>query len=130
MFPPGVLDNQSCNTLQHRLPVERPRTGGEVASKKSVTAALLSLPALVYAHGGGLNTEGCHTNRRTGDYHCHRTPSVQPVVRPAQAQNVLADLPTNSTAPPDNSSKPTCYTGPRGGTYTLTKRGKKNYGGC
>lgn len=24
------------------------------------------------AHGGGLNAEGCHTNRKTGDYHCHR----------------------------------------------------------
>lgn len=26
-----------------------------------------------YAHGGGLNAEGCHTNRKTGDYHCHRS---------------------------------------------------------
>lgn len=23
------------------------------------------------AHGGGLNSEGCHNNRKTGDYHCH-----------------------------------------------------------
>lgn len=28
------------------------------------------LPLL--SHGGGLNSEGCHTNRKTGDYHCHR----------------------------------------------------------
>lgn len=26
----------------------------------------------VLAHGGGLNAEGCHNNRKTGDYHCHR----------------------------------------------------------
>lgn len=26
----------------------------------------------VFAHGGGLNSEGCHNNRKTGDYHCHR----------------------------------------------------------
>lgn len=26
----------------------------------------------VYSHGGGLNAEGCHTNRKTGEYHCHR----------------------------------------------------------
>ena len=26
----------------------------------------------VLAHGGGLNKEGCHNNRKTGDYHCHR----------------------------------------------------------
>lgn len=23
------------------------------------------------AHPGGLNGEGCHNNRKTGDYHCH-----------------------------------------------------------
>ena len=26
----------------------------------------------VFSHGGGLNSEGCHNNRKTGDYHCHR----------------------------------------------------------
>ena len=24
------------------------------------------------AHPGGLNAQGCHNNRKTGDYHCHR----------------------------------------------------------
>jgi hypothetical protein len=24
------------------------------------------------AHPGRLNAEGCHNNRKTGDYHCHR----------------------------------------------------------
>jgi hypothetical protein len=34
---------------------------------------LASVPALpAVAHGGGLNSEGCHNNRKTGDYHCHR----------------------------------------------------------
>ena len=27
-----------------------------------------------YAHGGGLNAQGCHNERRTGGYHCHRSP--------------------------------------------------------
>jgi hypothetical protein len=26
----------------------------------------------VYAHGGGLDTYGCHHNRKAGGYHCHR----------------------------------------------------------
>ena len=26
---------------------------------------------IALAHPGGLNREGCHNNRRTGDYHCH-----------------------------------------------------------
>jgi endonuclease YncB( thermonuclease family) len=25
----------------------------------------------VKAHSGGLDAQGCHTNRKTGDYHCH-----------------------------------------------------------
>lgn len=30
------------------------------------------------AHPGGLNSEGCHNNRKTGGYHCHRGPSSRP----------------------------------------------------
>lgn len=41
-----------------------------------------------------------------------RTPSVQ------------------SAAPSFGAGGSTCYVGPRGGTYTITKSGKKNYGGC
>ena len=29
-------------------------------------------PAAVLAHAGGLYAQGCHNNRKTGDYHCHR----------------------------------------------------------
>jgi hypothetical protein len=36
----------------------------------SASASLSTGPA--FAHGGGLNAEGCHNNRKTGDYHCHR----------------------------------------------------------
>jgi hypothetical protein len=44
-------------------------------------AAWLLLPVLVgllavgppaSAHPGGLDASGCHTTRKTGDYHCHR----------------------------------------------------------
>jgi 5-methylcytosine-specific restriction endonuclease McrA len=36
-------------------------------------AAVLTLPSIdAYSHGGGLNSSGCHNNRKTGDYHCHR----------------------------------------------------------
>lgn len=34
---------------------------------------VLASPATpLAAHGGGLDAAGCHTNRKTGDYHCHR----------------------------------------------------------
>lgn len=30
--------------------------------------------SLAFAHGGGLDRNGCHTNHKTGEYHCHRKP--------------------------------------------------------
>ena len=36
----------------------------------------LLVPAIpAGAHSGGLDRNGCHTNRKTGDYHCHRGPA-------------------------------------------------------
>ena len=35
-----------------------------------------------------------------------------------------------ATTPTQRNLPPGCYVGPRGGTYTITKSGKKNYGGC
>lgn len=91
------------------------------------------------AHGGGLNAQGCHNNRKTGDYHCHR----------AQQVSVPSTLQSGTDAPGSNAgsrrypaqpgkhnvqtpaaASPVCYTGPRGGTYTLTSSGRKNYSGC
>jgi hypothetical protein len=33
-------------------------------------------PGVGEAHGGGLDANGCHTNRKTGEYHCHRAPAA------------------------------------------------------
>ncbi len=38
----------------------------------AAVAILLAAGMGAFAHGGGLNKDGCHTNRKTGDYHCHR----------------------------------------------------------
>ncbi|MGH8082791.1 MAG: YHYH domain-containing protein, partial [Lysobacter sp.] len=35
---------------------------------------LLCIAAQAGAHGGGLNAEGCHHDRKRGGYHCHRRP--------------------------------------------------------
>ena len=38
---------------------------------------LLSIQALnAFSHGGGLDRNGGHHNRKTGEYHCHREPCV------------------------------------------------------
>jgi hypothetical protein len=101
----------------------------------------------VFAHPGGLNAEGCHNNRKTGDYHCHRSQQVPtPVIHRSPAsvpgnadslQQLVAPSqhhePTQERAQllqTSSATKPTCHTGPRGGTYTITASGRKNYGGC
>jgi hypothetical protein len=45
------------------------------------------LPQPVPAHPGGLNAKGCHNNRKTGDYHCHRGSHVP--VRPGRSGRPL-----------------------------------------
>ena len=42
----------------------------------SVFAA--AVPSGAYAHGGGLNAEGCHNDRKNGGYHCHRAAAPAP----------------------------------------------------
>lgn len=42
----------------------------------SLSAGFATMP--VAAHPGGLNSQGCHNNRKTGGYHCHRGPSASP----------------------------------------------------
>ncbi|MGC2853926.1 YHYH domain-containing protein [Novispirillum sp. DQ9] len=42
------------------------------AAALAVLFAAGTAPA--FAHGGGLDSAGCHTNHKTGDYHCHRRP--------------------------------------------------------
>ena len=83
------------------------------------------------AHGGGLNSEGCHNNRKTGDYHCHRAPALPrvPVVPVSSHVRVPQDVAAPRPAAAD-TRRPQCFTGPRGGTYTITASGRKNYSGC
>lgn len=46
----------------------QPQVGGVTL----LAIAAMLLPAPILAHPGGLNSEGCHNNRKTGEYHCHR----------------------------------------------------------
>ncbi len=41
---------------------------------------VFSLVSLSFAHSGRTNKDGCHNNRKTGDYHCHvsKRPPRQP----------------------------------------------------
>jgi len=52
----------------------------------TLIAGLSVSSGIVSAHSGGLNSEGCHNNRKTGDYHCHRSPAAAAPVVPARTE--------------------------------------------
>jgi endonuclease YncB( thermonuclease family) len=56
-------------------------------------AFLLLVPHEGKAHGGGLNKEGCHNNRKTGDYHCHRGPKASTRQQKLPKQQTLTGIP-------------------------------------
>ncbi|WP_157271443.1 YHYH domain-containing protein [Azohydromonas aeria] len=93
----------------------------------TVAAAVLTTSLQALAHGGGLDASGCHHNRKTGDYHCHRTQPepVRSVSNPTAGDTLHEGRPTAAAL-----GAPTCHVGPRGGTYTITASGRKNYAGC
>ena len=43
-------------------------------------------PLIVAAHSGGLDAKGCHTNRKTGEYHCHRAQAAPEPQQDAQQE--------------------------------------------
>jgi hypothetical protein len=74
-------------------------------------------PALGLTHGGGLDADGCHTNRMTGEYHCHRAPNVLPYPPSAPSQPFptqrLQALPPDDARASNNLMEPgpPCSTG-------------------
>lgn len=58
-----------------------------------VLVLLLALPSVALAHGGGLDSNGGHHDRKHGGYHCHREPcfsnqrgETQPKPKPAKSK--------------------------------------------
>ncbi len=59
----------------------RTRLGISVARILAAMASLLMTEAAT-AHGGGLDSSGCHHDRKRGGYHCHRGSTPTPTPRP------------------------------------------------
>jgi uncharacterized protein YecT (DUF1311 family) len=72
-----------------------------------VTLAFL-VCGLVQAHGGGLNSDGCHNERRTGGYHCHGGGSPRSssslVPRSSVAPAIYQPAQPNKIAPTTNQA--------------------------
>lgn len=107
------------------------------AARSAIVSMMIALTALASgrssAHPGGLNAERCHNNRKTGEYHCHRVAPGSNQTQQAIGQSGprrIESSPQNAIGArtPDGAGQ--CFTGPRGGTYTITPSGRKNYRGC
>lgn len=92
--------------------------------KHSIGLAMMLCASSGFSHGGGLNAEGCHHNRKTGDYHCHRAQLPRPA-SPSPSPPAARLTPDRGASLP-----PACHVGPRGGRYTISPSGRKNYGAC
>jgi hypothetical protein len=76
---------------------------GGILSRCGAIAVIVHCVAPVapaFGHGGGLDRNGCHNNKRTGDYHCHRDGPGIPV------QPRFLRAPTPPAAPPIILSPP------------------------
>lgn len=71
-----------------------------IATRFFVSIAAIALLALVlpitaaHSHGGGLDSLGCHHDRKKGGYHCHRGPLAGKTFNSkAEADTALKSLP-------------------------------------
>ena len=87
---------------------------------------LASAPA-AWGHGGGLNKEGCHNDRKNGGYHCHRGNGSSALV-PAPYVPRRDIAPTNRPpTPADQRSFANCAAARAAGAAPL-RRGEPGYG--
>ena len=38
-----------------------------------IVGLVISFPTISFSHSGGLDSKGCHNDRKRGGYHCHRS---------------------------------------------------------
>ena len=60
-----------------------------------IIAVVLSILLVIFnfnqafAHGGGLNAQGCHNNTKTGHYHCHKNSGYRE--QPFQSKSTMTE---------------------------------------
>ncbi|MEG3156297.1 excalibur calcium-binding domain-containing protein [Lysobacter zhanggongensis] len=88
---------------------------------RCLVLAFIAVPALAFGHPGGLNSEGCHNNRKTGDYHCHRAPPA------ASSSAPRPGLAPTYTAPRQQGAFANCASARAAGAAPV-RRGDPGYG--
>lgn len=64
---------------------------------------LLAIPLIVFAHPGRTDANGCHTNKKTGDYHCHAPKSEVKKARTEARTSANVEARTKATTPKTES---------------------------
>jgi micrococcal nuclease len=55
--------------------------------KLAIFFVAICIPVLLSAHPGGLDKNGCHTNHKTGEYHCHGSPKTSTPSTPSTSKS-------------------------------------------
>src|SRR5687768_10161810 len=74
--------------------------------KVVIQLVLLLAASAAFAHGGGTDKNGCHTNSKTGDYHCHGG-GIAPAVPAAPRSPVVAPVRSRQTSTETDLTPPT-----------------------
>ncbi|WP_223426915.1 excalibur calcium-binding domain-containing protein [Tateyamaria pelophila] len=125
-YPSNYLGEKTSSALGRKLysREEASTTDLDCSSFSSSAAAQKAF----LASGGptrdpsGLDRDGDGLACEWGTYLKKSVASYQASLRPSRTYS-----PTRTTS---RRSSSRCYVGPRGGTYTITASGNKNYGGC
>lgn len=89
----------------------------------AVWAVGIAIPTSAEAHGGGLNAEGCHNDRKNGGYHCHRAPAAPAKPAPNRPVTLKAEPPPKIPA----GAYANC-TAARAAGAAPVRRGQPGYG--
>lgn len=98
---------------------------------KLISVMLLVLPAVAgnaWAHGGGLNKDGCHNDRKNGGYHCHRGSSPAPAENSYVPGNRLAAADQAAPSRPGNGRVFANCTEARAAGAAPVRQGDPGYG--
>jgi hypothetical protein len=83
-----------------------------------VLSPVIVLPT--HPHGGGLDANGCHHDRKRGGYHCHRA-------QPTDVESANKSKSGLIEQKPSSPEAPVTHIGPRGGRYHYSASGRKVY---
>lgn len=95
-----------------------------VILRRTVCGAIALSAGAAFAHGGGLNAEGCHNDRKRGGYHCHRGNGAGDRLSPA---GVTRRSSSHSELQPGGSAFRNC-TEARAAGAAPVRRGRAGYG--